>query len=399
MSKICNRALTLIMGKVYHKQFIQKLVIFVLLLSGTTLSLSVYTLTSLTNIKVLDLLSGTDKKSGGLLKVHFLNIGQGDAIYIVTPNKNSMLIDSGPQNEKVITEVQKFKSMFDRQLDVLLATHADADHIGSMKKFIEKFTYQIFAYSGLSSDTKLFEELMSAVSGKNTKSSKDITLTAGMSIVLDEKNNIRFDVLFPDFDFQIGTYQKCDKREKEKEIEKVENKGSKNFKNNKSSKKSKTQKESVSTKIVKDVCLKYLSTETNLNSVVGKLSYGSTSFMLTGDAPMEVEKFIIEKYLRGNGDINSDTSNLYDTDFLKSDVLKLGHHGSKTSTSPEFLKAVLPTFAIVSAGKDNRYGHPHKRVLDAIAELGKSKSIKILKTFENGTIGFYSDGTTINTEL
>lgn len=390
MSKIYNKALTLIMGKVYHKQFFQKLVIFAVLLSVATFSLSVYVLMFLTNIKLSDVLVDNKNKSGDSLKVHFLNIGQGDAIYIVAPNKNSMLIDSGPQNQKVISEIQKFKSMFDRRLDVLLATHADADHIGSMKKVIEKFQYQIFAYSGLSSDTKLFADLMNTVSQntdantlvsnfsnaknlKDAESSKNITLTAGVSIVLDEKNNIRFDVLFPDFDYQIDEYQECVKKERDK-IDK------------KNSKKPKSQK---------DACIKYLSTETNLNSVVGKLSYGSTSFMLTGDAPSEVEKFIIKKYsLERNS--------------LKSDVLKLGHHGSKTSTSLEFLETVSPSFTIVSAGKDNRYGHPHKRVLDTIAEFENTQSqdselrikirnpIEILRTDVDGTISFYSDGFTVH---
>lgn len=371
MTKIYNKALTLIMGKVYHKQFFQKSVIFVALFSVTTFGLSVYVLTSITNIEVSDVLVDNNNKSRDLLKVHFLNIGQGDAIYIVAPNKNSMLIDSGPQNEKVISEIQKFKSMFDRRLDVLLATHADADHIGSMKRVIEKFEYQIFAYSGLSSATKLFEDLMSVVN----KNEKNITLTAGMSIVLDEEKDIRFDVLFPDFDYQIDAYQDCEKKEKNK----VEMKDSKNSKNGRNSKKDKQRK---------NVCLKYLSTETNLNSVVGKLSYGSTSFMLTGDAPSEVEKFIIKRYSRK---ANS----------LKSDVLKLGHHGSKTSTSPEFLEAVSPNFAIVSSGKDNRYGHPHKRVLDTITELKKNqpKFEKVLRTDVDGTISFYSDGFTINDGL
>ena len=110
--------------------------------------------------------------------------------------------------------------------------------------------------------------------------------------------------------------------------------------------------------------------------------------MLTGDAPSEVEKFIIKRYSRK---ANS----------LKSDVLKLGHHGSKTSTSPEFLEAVSPNFAIVSSGKDNRYGHPHKRVLDTITELKKNqpKFEKVLRTDVDGTISFYSDGFTINDGL
>ncbi|MDQ5911908.1 MAG: competence protein ComEC [Patescibacteria group bacterium] len=387
MRAIYNKALTLIMGKVYHKQFFQKLVILSVLFSSATFSFSVYVLMSLTNIKLLDVLSSGDHKSENLLQVHFLNIGQGDAIYIVAPNKNSMLIDSGPQNEKVIAEVQKFKSMFDRRINVLLATHADADHIGSMKKAIEKFQYQVFAYSGLGSDTKLFADLMSVVNdaadsasqnlsaenlvdAKNTKSTNKVTLTAGMSVVLDEKNNIRFDVLFPDFDYQIEAYQECTKKEKYK----PENKNVKNSKN------SKSKKTGTKLKPQKNVCLKSLSTETNLNSVVGKLSHGSTSFMLTGDVPSEVEKFIIKKY--------SD---------IRADVLKLGHHGSKTSTSPEFLLEVGPRFAVVSAGKENRYGHPHKKVLDTITEFKnhQPKFEKVLRTDVDGTISFESDGNSL----
>ncbi len=382
MFRIYNKALTLIMGKVYHKQFFQKLVIFAVILSGSAFSLSVYVLMSLTNIKLSAVLSGNGNKSEDLLQVHFLNIGQGDAIYIVAPNKNSMLIDSGPQNEKVISEIQKFKSMFDRRLDVLLTTHADADHIGSMKKVIEKFQYQIFAYSGLSSDTKLFEDLMGVVS--ENADAKNITLTAGMSIVLDEKRNIRFDVLFPDFDYQIEAYQECTKREKDK----FENKKIKDSK-----------KAGAKPKPQKDICLKYLSTETNLNSVVGKLSYGSTSFMLTGDAPMEVEKFIIQKYKTETENKNGLAK--VRPNPLHADVLKLGHHGSKTSTSPEFLEAVLPSFAIVSAGKDNRYSHPHKKVLDTIDSFRNvhSNFKRTYRTDTNGTISFYSDGFSVDSGL
>lgn len=309
------------------------------------------------------------KKSN--LEIHFLNVGQGDAILIEAPNGNSMLIDSGPQNEKVIAEVQKFKNVFDRRLDILLATHADADHIGSMKKVIEKFNFQKFAYSGLKSDTKLFQDLMSVIGNDDA-----LVLTAGMSIVLDEKQNIRFDVLFPDFDFQINEYEKC-----------------------------RTSKRK------KSACIKFLSTETNLNSIVGRLSYGETAFMLTGDAPMEVEKFIISKFTNSVTLSNGLAKNLFSR--IQSDVLKLGHHGSKTSTSPEFLTAVSPSYAIVSAGKDNRYGHPHKRVLDAIEAFKKdtykdsgrasysqsSQPFEIFRTDIDGTISFYSDGFTVYNQL
>ncbi|MCI0533545.1 MBL fold metallo-hydrolase, partial [bacterium] len=80
-----------------------------------------------------------------------------------------------------------------------------------------------------------------------------------------------------------------------------------------------------------------------------------------------------------------------DHDSLDSDVLKVGHHGSKTSSDEAFLAAVSPDYAIISAGKDNRYGHPHKEVIDALAAL----SIPVLGTYEEGTIIMESDGANI----
>ena len=113
--------------------------------------------------------------------------------------------------------------------------------------------------------------------------------------------------------------------------------------------------------------------ESNDGSIVARLDYGERSFLFTGDAPQSVEKYLTR----------------LDADSLNVDVLKVGHHGSKTSTSAEFLAATTPEVAIISAGKDNRYGHPHQEVLEALAKAG----IKILRTDEVGTIVFQSDGT------
>lgn len=344
------------------------------------------------------------------LKVHFLDIGQGDAIYIETPNRNSMLIDSGPQNEKVISEIQSTKNIFDRRVDVLVATHADSDHIGSMKKVTQKFAYKIFAYSGLTSKTQIFEDLMSELSKTDTK----IFLTAGMSIVLDAEKDIRFEVLFPDFEFQINEHEKCRDNEQRKTIL---NKISPNvikYKNNTSAVGASKMGAPDKTQLKNsDKCHKKLSTETNLNSVVGRLSFGNTSFMLTGDAPIEVEKFIVKKYSDKNArhdeikNINQNINQSIDDSAvrnidLQSDVLKLGHHGSKTSTSIEFLEALKPKYAIVSSGKNNRYGHPNKSVLDSIdsnsrkdknnSDSSKSSSTQIFRTDTEGTISFYSNG-------
>ncbi len=363
-----NQIKSLIMGKVYHRGTVKKWALFAALTSTGSLVFCVYLLLNLTNIAG----SATTTDPGDLLKVHFLNIGQGDAILIQAPNKNSMLIDSGPQNEKVISEIQKFTHMFDRTLNALLITHADADHIGSMKKVMEDFDYQTFMHGGLTASTNLFKDLMISAD-----KSKTIVLTAGMSVMLDEHRGIKFDVLFPDFDFQINAYKDC--------REKILAKEAATRVSARASKKAISKKLASSPAPKKDACLKFINTETNLNSIVGRLSYGSTSFMLTGDAPIEVERFILSKY----GDVASSTFD------LRSDVLKLGHHGSKTSTALEFLQNLRPEFLIVSAGKDNRYGHPHKRVLDAIEVYAGGRSnqaIQIMRTDIDGTVSFESNG-------
>lgn len=114
---------------------------------------------------------------------------------------------------------------------------------------------------------------------------------------------------------------------------------------------------------------------TNDASVAMRLVYGETEFMLTGDAPSWVEDRLVEAY--GSR--------------LRSDVLKAGHHGSKTSTSAVFLDAVDPSIVVVSAGKDNSYGHPHGEVVDRV--LASNAALR--STADAGTITFVSDGITV----
>jgi competence protein ComEC len=112
---------------------------------------------------------------------------------------------------------------------------------------------------------------------------------------------------------------------------------------------------------------------TNDGSVVGRLTYGNTSIMLTGDATAKTEKIILSEN---------------DKNELKSEVLKVGHHGSRTSTSVSFAEAIAPTYALISDGKDNKYGHPHQETLDTLAGLGA----KIFRTDLLGNIIMKSDG-------
>ncbi len=115
--------------------------------------------------------------------------------------------------------------------------------------------------------------------------------------------------------------------------------------------------------------------DVNDYSAVIKLSYKDTSFLFTGDAEKLSEKEILQKG--------------YD---LKADVLKLGHHGSSTSSSKEFLDKVSPKYAIASLGKDNDYGHPHKETIDAM----KKRNVTFYRTDKEGTVVLVSDGKNIS---
>lgn len=112
----------------------------------------------------------------------------------------------------------------------------------------------------------------------------------------------------------------------------------------------------------------------NNNSVVAKLIYGNFSMLLTGDAEQEAEAHMLEKFA---GE-------------LRSTVLKSGHHGSNTSSSPAFLKAVAPEVAIISVGVNNDYHHPHPSTLKKYADL----KLKVYRTDLNGTVTVTSDGQT-----
>lgn len=112
---------------------------------------------------------------------------------------------------------------------------------------------------------------------------------------------------------------------------------------------------------------------TNDASIVGRLVYKNVSVMLTGDAPISTERLIV-----------ADNK----PEDIKSTILKVGHHGSRTASSMAFLKAVNPEVAVISVGKNNRYGHPHQEIVDRI----KSLFIEVLMTKDEGTITFTSDG-------
>ena len=248
----------------------------------------------------------------GLLKVAFLDIGQGDSIYIQAPNGRQVLIDGG-RDQKVLSKLSDVMPYGDRTLDIVIATHPDADHIGGLPYILRDYGVSLVMEPGVQSESDVYKELEKSI---EEEKAEHVFASRGMVIHLDEEHGVDLEILFPDRD-TTGW-------------------------------------------------------ETNEASIVAKLVYGKTSFLLTGDAPRSTELYLHKLNVKE----------------LDVDVLKLGHHGSRTSTSPTFIEDTTPNYAIISAGLNNDYGHPHKEVLDTLAYY----KVPYLATYEKGTIVFESDG-------
>ena len=257
--------------------------------------------------------SAAAQQDSGVLTVAFLDVGQGDSIYIEAPNGNQVLIDGGP-NKTVLRELSEVMDFNDRSIDVVIATHPDKDHIGGLVDVLSRYEVDMILRSGNVADTGVYRSLNTVVLERGVE---ELLARRGMRVNLG--GGVHLDVLFPDRD-----------------VARV---------------------------------------EANNASVITRLVYGETEFLFTGDASQGIENYLVT----------------VEREQLRSDVLKIGHHGSKTSTSNFFLSAVLPSIGVVSAGEDNSYGHPHAEVLNTLAGAG----IEVVGTHEGGSIVFESDGKTL----
>lgn len=260
------------------------------------------------------------ENSRDLLTLAFMNVGQGDSIFIEAPNGNQIIIDSGP-NESVIRQISAQMPSYDRTIDAHITTHPDLDHIGGTPAILERYNVGEYFYSSTDEKSGAVERVDETVISRNIATS---SLHAGDKIILDKNRGVYLEVLWPP-----------------------------------------TQ---------------YESKDKNDFSIVARLVYGEVSAMLTGDASTLIEKIIASGF-------NSTK--------LKSNILKLGHHGSKTATSENFLKIVAPDYAIISAGTDNKYNHPSPEIVEKVVkhfqEQNKNPATQILKTTD-GSVVFKSDG-------
>jgi beta-lactamase superfamily II metal-dependent hydrolase len=254
--------------------------------------------------------------TGGTLTVAYLDVGQGDSILIRSPNGQIMLIDGGRSvnlaQQVIIPQLQAWGAS---QVDVLIPTHPDADHISGLVGMVENYPVKLAALTGQVHATQIYERLLTGIRDKNIDA-----LQVRTSTPIPFDSTVRIDVLGPDDDA-------------------------------------------------------VQSDDTNNASIVIKLTYGQTSFLFTGDAEMPENQVIL-----GHG---------FD---VRSTVLKLGHHGSRTSTTESWLRAVQPQLGIISVGANNSFGHPHPEVIAALKAVG----VPYLRTDEHGTITITSDGTQIH---
>ncbi len=244
------------------------------------------------------------------LNVYFLNVGQGDAIFFQTPSGKQMLIDSG-KNKQVVSDLGRILPFGDSSIDVVLATHPDADHIGGLPEVVGRFEVDLFIEPGVITKSFLNDTLHHKLKERGVE-----TLLAKRGQVLDFGDGVKLSIIFPNQNVSQW--------------------------------------------------------ETNDASIVAILKYGEHEFLLTGDAGIKTEN-ILTNLNHGELDV---------------EVLKAGHHGSRTSTSFNFAEAASPVYAIISAGKGNSYGHPHPEVMKILQTVGA----KTLSTATQGTIHFETDG-------
>ncbi len=253
-------------------------------------------------------------KHSGLLEVAFLDVGQGDATFIESPTGMQVLIDGG-RGSAVLGVLSRRVGFFDRDIDIIIATHPDADHIGGLVDVLRRYRVHTIVMTENESDSPVYEVFKKAVQAEKAQ-----IVFARTGTVFDLGNgtvgSTTLTILFPDHDPR--------------------------------------------------------GLESNTSSIVSRLTYGESEYLLMGDAPQSIEEYLVG--------ISSTT--------LASDVLKVGHHGSRTSSAETFVTAVHPAYAIISAGKDNSYGHPHKEVTSLLI----TQNIIQKNTADLGTIISESDG-------
>ena len=249
------------------------------------------------------------------LHVAFVDVGQGDAVFISTPGGKQVLVDGGPEPTDVVHFLGQKMPFWDRTIDLVVLTHAHSDHVNGLIEVLRRYDVQNILEREVQYDSPPYQAWRQAVAEEGAEV---IQARSGQVIALEGGAFVQ--VVSPGERLLGGT-----------------------------------------------------SSDVDNASVVLKLVYGNVSFLLTGDMFGETERVLVAQ----NAPIDSD-------------VLKVGHHGSRSSSSAAFLDMVSPAAAAISAGEDNRFGHPHLETLEALR--GHVSEDLLLLTKDSGTVEFVTDG-------
>ncbi|MEC9389401.1 MAG: helix-hairpin-helix domain-containing protein [Myxococcota bacterium] len=249
----------------------------------------------------------------GNLTVHVLDVGQGDAILIEAPDDKRVLIDAGTAKSGV-AELLLQRGI--KKLNMVVATHPHADHIGGMVDILKTFDVGLYVDNGMTHTTLTYSRTMQAVEKREVNYRSAV---AGRTFKLGSEATLT--VLHP-----------------------------------------------------RQTPLRGTRSDLNSNSVVLRLVHGNNCFLFTGDAEDPTERDLINRGIE------------------QCDVLKVAHHGSGHSTSDSFLAAVKPQVAIISAGANNRYGHPDPELVGRLQRA----NVPFHRTDLRGTISLKSDGSVVS---
>lgn len=273
-----------------------------------------------------------------ITRIIFCDVGQGDAILVVS-GSTQLLVDGG-EGRAVLDCIRDHVPFWDRTLEVVVATHPDADHIGGLNHVFDEYQALTILTLPDTHDTQTFDRFREKVSLQKDRGAIVISPYLGQTISLSK--TVFFEVLSP--------------QEKEGVI-------LADFL---------TPPETV----LWDKTTSFwqpppAGNSRNDRSIVVLLHIGQVSLLLTGDVEEPSELAMVRANL-----IN------------EVDILKVAHHGSKTSTSQAFLDRARPEIAVISSGENNSYGHPSPEVLERLTESGAL----VLRTDQRGTIAIVSDG-------
>jgi competence protein ComEC len=250
----------------------------------------------------------------GRLHVYFLDVGQGDAIFVRTPDGRQILVDGGPSPEALLNQLGEVMPFWDRSLDLVVLTHPDADHMTGLVALSERYRVtQTLDDLGSEADPAQLKAAAAWLAQVARPGARRVVASPGMRLLIGKTS---FTVLSAGLNGSSPS-----------------------------------------------------AAGDNNDSLVLRLDYGTTGFLLTGDAEREAEAEMLRAGLP-----------------LRADVLKVGHHGSTRSTSAVFLSAVKPRLAVIQVGALNRFGHPQPDVLQRLADS------RVLRTDQNGRIEVISDG-------